>query len=429
VDDEPRRSLTPPHPRVLAAAAEPDAAAAGFLLELVRALHSYGESAQRVEEVITAIADRLGMRGAYFFSTPTSIMASFGPVGRQRTHMLRVRPGEVDLGKLSQVEQVSVDVALGRLSPEAGTEAIARISAAPPIYGPVLTTAACAVVSGTAGQFLGGGVHEVLVATILGLGLGLMALLVGLQPRLGGVLEPLSAFVLSMAAVAIAHVVSPLSVSTATLAGLIVLVPGFTLTTALSELAQRHLASGTARMSGAFITFLSIAFGVAVGNRVGAALFGAPLDPSMSAALPPWAALVALVIAPLCFMVILRAEPRDAPWIVAAGVLGVEGGRLGAATLGIELGAFAGAFVVAIASSAYERWRKRPNAVVLVPGILLLVPGSVGFRSIAAMLERQALAGIETAFSAILTAVALVAGLLIAGVVAPAPRLREIARR
>jgi uncharacterized membrane protein YjjB (DUF3815 family) len=63
---------------------------------------------------------------------------------------------------------------------------------------------------------------------------------------------------------------------------------------------------------------------------------------------------------------------------------------------------------------------------VLVPGILMLVPGSVGFRSLIALLERQALAGVETAFSTVLTAVALVAGLLIAGVLAPERRLRDM---
>ena len=64
-----------------------------------------------------------------------------------------------------------------------------------------------------------------------------------------------------------------------------------------------------------------------------------------------------------------------------------------------------------------------------VPGILLLVPGSVGFRSLTSLLERQAVTGIETAFSMILTAMALVAGLLMAGVIAPETRMRDAGRR
>jgi uncharacterized membrane protein YjjB (DUF3815 family) len=83
---------------------------------------------------------------------------------------------------------------------------------------------------------------------------------------------------------------------------------------------------------------------------------------------------------------------------------------------------FVAAFGVALASSAYERWRRRPAPVVLVPGILLLVPGSIGYRSMSSLLERNTVAGIDTAFAMVLTAVSLVAGLLIAGVVAPEPK-------
>ncbi len=121
---------------------EPDPTAVGFILRLSRALHSYGESSHRLEDIITALADRLGLGGAQFFSQPTAIMASFGPVERQRTHMLRVEPGEVNLGKLAAVERLSLEVADGRVSPEEGTARLARIAEAPSPYGPALTTLA-----------------------------------------------------------------------------------------------------------------------------------------------------------------------------------------------------------------------------------------------------------------------------------------------
>jgi uncharacterized membrane protein YjjB (DUF3815 family) len=64
---------------------------------------------------------------------------------------------------------------------------------------------------------------------------------------------------------------------------------------------------------------------------------------------------------------------------------------------------------------------------VLVPGILLLVPGSVGFRSLLSLLDRKAVVGLETGFSMLMTAVALAAGLLIASIVVPEARVRETA--
>ncbi len=397
-----------------------DPVAVGFVLRLAHALHKYGYSAQRLEDVLGAMSDRLGLHDHHVFSTPTSIMASFGSLGRQRTHMLRVEPGAVDLGKLAQVEHLAGDVARGRCTPSEGTDALMRIDAAPSRYGSTIRIVAFGLASAAACRFLGGGAKEILVGTVLGLALGIFSIATPPDSRVGRVFEPLAAFLVSAATIGLAHLVGPISVLIASLSGLIVLIPGLTLTTAMTELATRHLASGTARLSGAMMTFLGIAFGVALGNRFGAALFGAP---AIGAPIPlgAWAGLIALVVAPLCFVVILHAEPRDAPWIVAVGAIGAVGGRLGSATLGVELGTFAGAFSVALA----ERLSRRPAAVVLVPGILMLVPGSLGFRSLSSMMERRAIAGIETAFSMFLTAIALVAGLLIAGVIVPERRVRD----
>ena len=393
----------------------------GFILRLARALQAYGYSAARLEDVLGATAERLGLPGYRFFSMPTQIMAAFGPEDRQRTHLLRVEPGEVNLGKLASLEEVSLDVAQARASPEEGMARIDRIVAAPPPYGPALVTLAHGVFSGAVSQFLGGGWQEIVVATVLGLLLGLLAIEAGKHARFGRVFETLAAFLISVAAFGLARLVGPLSLFIATLGGLIVLVPGLLLTTAIAELATRHLASGTLRLSSAFMTLLGIVFGVALGGQLGAKLFGSPVN-AAPGPLPEWAPVLAVVLAAAASVVILRAVPRDAPWIVAAGALGVLTGRFGAIVLGLELGTFVASFGVAMASAAFERWRHRPAPVVLVPGILLLVPGSIGYRSMSALMERDTIKGIDTAFTMVLTAVSLVAGLLLAGVLAPEPR-------
>jgi uncharacterized membrane protein YjjP (DUF1212 family) len=399
---------------------DPDPFAVGFVLRLARALHAYGYSAARLEDILAATADRLGLAGHRFFSMPTQIMAAFGPEDRQRTHLLRVEPGEVNLGKVAALEQVSLEVAQGRASPEEGMRRIERIVEAPSPYGPAIVTLAHGVLSGAVCQFLGGGWREIIVATVLGLGLGLLAIYAASHARVSRVFESLAAFLVSTAAIGLARLVGPMSVFVATLAGLIVLMPGLLLTTAITELATRHLASGTLRMGSAFMTLLGIVFGVALGTRVGVMLFGEPAS-ALPSTLPAVVPYVAVVLAAASSVVILRADLRDAPWIVAAGVLGVLAGRFGAAKLGLELGMFVASFGVAMASAAYERWRNRPAPVVLVPGILLLVPGSIGYVSMSSLMQRNTVAGIDTAFTMVLSAVSLVAGLLIASILAPEP--------
>jgi uncharacterized membrane protein YjjP (DUF1212 family) len=335
-----------------------------------------------------------------------------------------VEPGDQDLGKLAQLTEVTNAVVDGTRSPGEGSAEIDRILAAPPPYGPALTLAASALVSGAASRFLGGGWKEIAVATVIGLLTGLLALAAVRLRGLARVFEPVAAVIASTTAAALALWIGPYSVYNATLAGLIVLIPGLTLTIAMTELSSRHLVSGTARLMGAFIVFLGIGFGVALGARIVSLLAGSALPPVVVQAtgLPAWTEVLALVIAPLAFVVLLRAERRDAPWIVLSGILAVLGGRLGAQLFGLELGVFAGSLAVGAASNVYARLLRRPAAVTLVPGILLLVPGSIGFRSLASLLDREVVLGVDTAFRMVLMAMALVAGLLISNIVAPEGR-------
>lgn len=391
-----------------------------FVLRLARALHSYGVPAHRLEDVLESAARKLGLEGQ-FFSTPTSIFAGFGPQDSQHTFLIRVDPGGVDLGKLADLDAVAVRVLREKLAPSAGSTLIDEIIAAPARYGSVLTTLAYGLASAAASRFLGGGLKEVGISALLGLVIGLLMVLTGKRPALGRVFEPLAAFSVTMLAVLLSFAFGSYAVSNATLAGLIVLMPGLTLTVAITELSTQHLASGTARLSAAFVVFLGMGFGVAIGETITRKLVGgAQLARAM--ALPDWTIWLALLTMSLAFTVLLRAKARDAVWIVISGALAFTGSQLGATWFGADLGVFVGALTVGIASRLYAQLLDRPATITQVPGLLLLVPGSVGFRGLAALLDKQVISGVDTTFKMILTAVALVAGTLIANIIAPLRR-------
>jgi len=89
-------------------------------------------------------------------------------------------------------------------------------------------------------------------------------------------------------------------------------------------------------------------------------------------------------------------------------------GRFVSETAGTEFGAFAGALMVGCGSNVYARTLNRPAMVPQTPGLLILVPGSVGYNSLTAMLESDTIRGVELAFSMMIVGVALVGGLLLA---------------
>ena len=349
-------------------------------------------------------------------------MASFGPQDDQRTFMIRVEPAESDLGRLAGVDGITREVLNGRISPVEGSARIGEIEAAPPRYGALASTLAFGVVSGGAARFLGGGWHEIIVSAGIGLVIGALALLTARQRAFSGVFEPLAAFAASLLASATASAGFPVSVFLATLSGVIVLIPGLMLTTAMTELSTRHLASGTARFMGALVLLLGIAFGIALGAKTAALIMGTPHS-SAVISLPGWTLLLSILVSPLGFAVLLKAEPRDVPWIVAAGIVAFAGARVGSNALGPELGAFLGGLMTGIGANWYARITNRPAQITLVPGLLLLVPGSVGLQSLASLLDRDVQVGVETAFRMVLIAVSLVAGILIANVVSPRRQL------
>jgi uncharacterized membrane protein YjjP (DUF1212 family) len=387
-----------------------------YVLRLGRALHAYGYASPALERALVTVSTRLGLIG-HFFSTPTSIMAAFGVGSAQRTFLTRVEPGGVSLGKLADIDASARAVIGGTLSPAEALARIETVERAPAPFGPAVETLASGVASGAACRLLGGGAEDIAVATGLGVIIGLLGLAASRLQLRQGIFELVSAALVSATAYCAAIGGLGASPSTSTIAGLIVVIPGFSLTIAMTELAARHLVSGTARLAGAFTVFLAITFGVAVGRQIATSALGsAALTPG--AALPAWTLWAAVFATPIAVTVLLQGRGRDMPWIVLASLAGFLCGRAGTALLGPSLGACLGALSVGLAAHAYERWRSRPALVALVPGVLLLVPGSSGFRSLALLMDQQVVGGVDAAFTTLLTAASLVAGLLLAEMIA-----------
>jgi len=196
-----------------------------------------------------------------------------------------------------------------------------------------------------------------------------------------------------------------------------------TLTTGFTELATRHLVSGIARVAGAGAVFLTLLFGVALGWRLGLAVVGPPVTTEGGEALAPWIIWVVACVTPIAFAIILEARPREFGVVFAASLAGYFAARLGYEWLGPDLGPFLGALVVGVASNLYARRVNRPGLVPMTPGILLLVPGSLGFRSLTSFLDEEAIAGMSWAFQTGMVAVSLVGGLLAANIVLPPRRV------
>lgn len=392
-----------------------------FLLELARRLHQYGTAAPRLEGAIAGAAQRLGLI-ADVWSSPTAIIVSFADLAQgedevaQATQVMRLAPGDVNLARLSEADAIADKVIAGdielregfRLLRELGRPDTRRAQAG------VIASYGLAAASVVA-LLLHSSWADLLTAALIGLIIGAITVLSATRPRLAVASEAISALVATTIAIVVSQFVVPLAIKSVILAGLIVLMPGMALTTAVREISSQHLVAGVARMGGAIATLIKLTFGTVAATQLCNA-FGIDGRDYALPPLPAWTDYPALLVGAFAFAVSFRAARRDWLVVMAAVVLGYFATRWGGALAGklpaAPFGVFLGGFMLGALANLYARFVHRPGAIIREPGIILLVPGSVGFRSVSYLLERDTTLGMDTGMLLVTLLIALVAGLL-----------------
>jgi uncharacterized membrane protein YjjP (DUF1212 family) len=406
----------------LAHAAEGLDPSLAFTLRLARALLGCGMPAHRVEEALATLAAALEL-DVEALCMPTALVITLARRGATRaeevrTRVVRVEPGATDLERLSALHDLVVRVQRKELTPGDAALRIDAILARPPRYATWTTIAAFGLLGAASAVLLGGRGLDVPVSLGLGVLVGVLEASARRVPTLARLLPSLAAAIVAFLASAIAALGAPIQPSIVLLAAIIILLPGLTVTTAVIELATAHLVSGTARMAGGVVTFLQLGFGVALGRVAARALPEVP-EAAPDVALPRATVVAAALASAVAFTVLLRARPRDGGWVLLSVGLALGFSQLGGEVLGAELGAFVGAAMVAAAAHALARIGNRPVNLMLTPGTLFLVPGSVGFLSVRSLLENDPSTAVATAFRMALVAMAIAAGILVATAAVP----------
>lgn len=379
-----------------------------FIMLLGRSLHRYGASSDRIEKALNLVSSNLGIK-ADFFSTPTSITASFKTDNKSEdTRMERLSPGKVNLSKLRHVDQTVDSVVEDKMTIIEGTELIEKILHKEPLYNNFLVTISYGLISCGVSIFLKGSWEDAFLSFILGIIVGLFSETVK-QERIDSIREGIISYFITLIAL-ISTLISPhLNTNIVTLSSLIVLVPGLMLTTSMGELASQNLTSGTARLIGSFMILLKISFGVYIATQTAMYLGISPQTTSITN-------YSIFIIIPMLIMVAIglsftfQARKSDIPWIILAAVLSYFSSNFFAHISSEAAGPFLSGTVIAAASNVFSRSLKRPAMIFLLPAIILLVPGSIGFKGINLVFNKDLLAGVDSIFSMALIGISLVSG-------------------
>jgi uncharacterized membrane protein YjjP (DUF1212 family) len=398
----------------------PKSPAQKFLIDAAMLLHKYGTPSHRLERVLSQVAESLGIHGEFLY-TPTALVISLTESsGEEMTVVRHVRSGAFDVDKLIQFDQLIGRVERGEIVLGKAIKQLAKIDAAPHLYKAPIYALACAVACICVAVFFGGSLAEVTVAGAIGLAVAALELLHERRQWEFGLLEPLAGILAAVSSILIAKYLVPIDDRLTTLAGLIVLIPGLRLTVALTELAVGHLSAGMARLAGAMVCLATLFVGVTLVWRMAGTLRPAIELPPEPAGHWRW---IALGVAPVAFAIVFRAGYKQWPIIAAVSILGVIVSWMIEPKFGIEVASFLGALAVGCGSNLYARLRDLPAMVPQTPGMLILVPGSLGYRSLAALLEKQTVQGVQFGFTMVLIGVSLVGGLLVSNALVPPRRI------
>lgn len=392
-----------------------------FLANLARELHRSGMATDVLESTLTDISESIGIP-LQIFALPTYITMAFGTRWEQKIVMLRVAPGDVDLQRIARLNEIYRQLRGGDIDYRRAGEMLDELEAPRSNRSPLYQIPALALVALGVSLLLGGSPREILVATCIGLSTGLLSVFTG-NPIVARLYEVLAALAGTLLVGLFTHVLGPVNIYITIVAGVVVLLPGFSLTLALHELANSDLVAGVARLGKVLSTLLALGCGALLGF----ALLG-PMQLDEAAFVPHAVGTVQWIFAAMCMAVgtsiELNARLRDFVWVFAASFVALATSHVLGGTAVHQVSGFASSFICGIVANAGARLLRLPPWVMLVPALLVLVPGSLSYESVLFAFQHNINDSLTFAANAVSAAVQLVAGLLFSQLLFPTNALQ-----
>ena len=392
-----------------------------FITKLGKALHKYGTPAYRLETHLQEVSKFLKLESS-FMVTPTSltfVISEENDDYQEYSHIVRVKPGELDLGALARIDELVDELASEQRTLSEALERLDEIPNKPHPYGQLLTFLSYGAASGAFAMLMQTNWSSILWSALIGFVVYGFQFWSERSQRISGALEPLVALISALLASAIAVYDPMINVPLVVLSSIIVYIPGLALTLGLSELAARNLMSGTARIMDAAMSFFKLYFGAVLGVSIATTIWTDTVF-IPSANTPLWTSWLAASILGLSLIVLFKMRIKDAPWGMLSGLISYSATFLGSMFLGAALGGFIGAFALGIYSNAFSRLKHLPSTIVMLLGLVMLVPGSkvyIGLNT--AVSGQNILNTADIGAQSFLILMSLVAGLIFADVALP----------
>jgi uncharacterized membrane protein YjjP (DUF1212 family) len=254
-----------------------DAALLALVIRLGSGLLSAGAETERVEDTVARVAAAYGHPGAEAFAVPTGLFVSLDHA--RNTALGRVRARGIDLGRLAAWN----DLARGLVEecPSLGEAArrAERVERRPPAYPSWLGPPMAGLGNAAFTYLIGGRAVEAVLAFVAGLAVQTAAHAAGEDAVRRFFHTAGGGFLAVLVAAAGAHVFAGVRPFMVVTGGVVLLLPGLSLTAAVRDMLSGDFLAGATRTLEALVATAALAAGVALGAGLvlGRALPGGPL--------------------------------------------------------------------------------------------------------------------------------------------------------
>ena len=397
-----------------------------FLTELGKALTASGISVVDITSILEKIAIAYKTK-AEVLVFPTMILIKIGEQESAPLNAANQKPGFLPLNQVSEIYELIYKAETAEISPREGKKCLRKILSEKHRFGPIGILIGYVLFSMGIGMLLQPTPEQLVVSGVLGAIVGILLILSRGRARFLLILPVIAALIVSSLFL-YGIKVGLLTGSVAMLLpALAYFLPGATLTTGMFELAYGEIISGASRVIyGTAILFL-ILFGVLVGIQI----TGIPLQNLFVAnsmnGLGWWAPYLGVIIFAAGMYLFMSIRNKDMPWVILILYIAFFGQQIGNHFVGGFFGAFSGSLLMAISGTIIERRdHKTPSFVSIMPAFWILVPGSLGFISLATFVNQNYFAAITDATVVAMTIVAISLGLLLGAVITEPLKEREI---
>ena len=363
-----------------------------------------GAEIYRVEDTIGRICKACKIDYVECFATTTGIFLSIDRGNDDDTHTFikRIKGTEINLERISLVNNFSREFTQTGLSIGEGWERLKAISAKPCYSLPVRLIGAllvgmffCPIYGGSLGDmFIAGGVA---CASYL-ISLFIARLLFPDFIRIFISCACAAGMVLAAAAMGASDSISPVIVAATT-----VFLPGVAITNAARDLLSGDMLSGTARFVEACLAAVAIAGGVGIGIQIWLLGGGTVAHDRIVEFDTPWFLLFGF-FSTLGFGFIFNAPKKLLPHIGLIGAAGMYILFFMTKEYGLIPASFFGACAIAILAEIASRAGKDATTMFIIPGIIPFVPGAPLYETMSGLLEGNYSDAISTGTQAFIIA-------------------------